>query len=138
MNSLDQDFYLRISTELYQKRLIGSGFEKIFTLGPNFRNEGIDDEHLPEYYQLEWYWAYADFRNNMKLVQEMFRFIATEVYGKTKFVKGDYHFDLADEWEEIDYVETIKTHLGVDILTADNQKMLEVVNKAGVRLGGKV
>ena len=138
MNSLDQDFYLRISTELYQKRLIGSGFEKIFTLGPNFRNEGIDDEHLPEYYQLEWYWAYADFRNNMKLVQEMFRFIATEVYGKTKFVKGDYHFDLADEWEEIDYVETIKTHLGVDILTADNQKMLEVVTKAGVRLGGKV
>ena len=71
MNALDQDFYLRISTELYQKRLIGGGFEKIYTLGPNFRNEGIDDEHLPEYYQLEWYWAYADYRDNMKLVKEL-------------------------------------------------------------------
>lgn len=57
---------------MYQKRLIGGGFEKIYTLGPNFRNEGIDDEHLPEYYQLEWYWAYADYRDNMRLVRNYF------------------------------------------------------------------
>ncbi|MEK9179719.1 MAG: amino acid--tRNA ligase-related protein [Patescibacteria group bacterium] len=68
-NDLDQDFYMRISTELYQKRLIGAGFEKIFTLAPNFRNEGTSDEHLQEYYQLEWYWAYANYEDNMKLVQ---------------------------------------------------------------------
>lgn len=62
-NALDQDFYLRISTELYQKRLIGAGFEKIYTFGPHFRNEGMDDEHLQEFYDIEWYWAYADYRD---------------------------------------------------------------------------
>ncbi|MBP7967539.1 lysine--tRNA ligase, partial [Candidatus Woesebacteria bacterium] len=77
-NALDQDFFLRISTELYQKRLIGAGFEKIFTLGPNFRNEGLSDEHLQEFYQIEWYWAYADYRNNMKFVTDLFRTIAQE------------------------------------------------------------
>ncbi|KKT65559.1 MAG: lysyl-tRNA synthetase, partial [Candidatus Collierbacteria bacterium GW2011_GWC2_44_30] len=79
MNAIDQDFFLRISTELYQKRLIGAGYEKIYTIGPNFRNEGMDDEHLPEYYQCEWYWAYADYRDNMELVKELYRYIAKEV-----------------------------------------------------------
>ena len=91
-NALNQDFYLRISTELYQKRLVGAGYEKIFVLGPNFRNEGIDDEHLQEYYQFEWYWAYADFRDNMQLVREMFLYIANELYGKTKFTTRGHTF----------------------------------------------
>lgn len=138
MNALDQDFYLRISTELYQKRLIGGGFEKIYTLGPNFRNEGIDEEHLPEYYQLEWYWAYADYRDNMKLVGEMFRHIAREVYGKTKFTRGEHSFDLADEWEEIDYRRALKDRLGIDVFADDKQKMLAVIKKSGVQLAGKV
>jgi lysyl-tRNA synthetase class 2 len=138
MNALDQDFYLRISTELYQKRLIGGGFEKIYTLGPNFRNEGIDDEHLPEYYQLEWYWAYADYRDNMKLVREMFRYIGGEVYGKTKFAKGGRTFDLSDEWEEIDYRQAIRDKLGIDVFGDGDKKMLEVITKAGVSLAGKV
>lgn len=138
MNALDQDFYLRISTELYQKRLIGGGFEKIYTLGPNFRNEGIDDEHLPEYYQLEWYWAYADYRDNMRLVKEMFRFIGLEVYGKTKFAKGEHSFDLADEWEEIDYADRIADRLGIDIFKDEDKKMAAAIAKAGVGLAGKV
>jgi len=138
MNALDQDFYLRISTELYQKRLIGGGFEKIYTLGPNFRNEGIDDEHLPEYYQLEWYWAYADYRDNMKLVKEMFRYIACEVYGKTDFAKGEQTFDLGDEWGEIDYRQAIAERLGVNIFKDDNKKMLDVITKSGIHLAGKV
>src|SRR3990167_4246603 len=115
MNALDQDFYLRISTELYQKRLIGGGFEKIYTLGPNFRNEGIDDEHLPEYYQLEWYWAYADYRDGMKLVRDMYRYVVKEVYGKTQFTSRGMTYDLADDWEEIDYAKTIKEKMDVDI-----------------------
>jgi lysyl-tRNA synthetase class 2 len=102
-NALDQDFYLRISTELYQKRLIGGGFEKIFTLGPNFRNEGLSDEHLQEFYQLEWYFAYADYKDNMNLVKNLFRYIAKEVYGKTKFQTRGHSFDLSDDWEEISY-----------------------------------
>ena len=84
-NALDQEFYLRISTELYQKRLIGAGFEKIYTFGPHFRNEGMDDEHLQEFYDIKWYWAYADYKDNMKLVRELFLEIAKKVYGKTEF-----------------------------------------------------
>jgi len=138
MNAIDQDFYLRISTELFQKRLIGAGFEKVYTLGPNFRNEGMDDEHLPEYYQLEWYWAYADYRDNMMLVKEMYQYIAKEVYGKTKFVSRGLEYDLADEWVELDYASTIKEKLGIDIFISEDRDMVETVKKHGVRLTGDV
>lgn len=137
-NALDQDFYLRISTELYLKRLVGGGFEKVFTIGPNFRNEGIDDEHLPEYYQVEWYWAYADYQDNMKLVQEMFRYIAKEVYGKTKFTKGEHTFDLADEWVELDYEKTIESKLGVNIFKASEAEMLKILKEHKVKLDGEI
>ncbi|KKU00533.1 MAG: lysyl-tRNA synthetase [Candidatus Collierbacteria bacterium GW2011_GWB2_45_17] len=138
MNAIDQGFFLRISTELFQKRLIGAGFEKIYTIGPNFRNEGMDDEHLPEYYQCEWYWAYADYRDNMELVKDLFRYIAKEVYGKTKFVSRGMEYDLADEWKEIDYVEIIKEKLGIDIFKSTDKEMLEVIKKNGVVLTGTI
>jgi lysyl-tRNA synthetase class 2 len=137
-NALDEDFYLRISTELYQKRLIGAGFEKIYTLGPNFRNEGIDDEHLQEYYQVEWYWAYANYRDNMNLVRDMFRFIAQEVYGKTKFESKGHTFDLADEWQEIDYVSIIKEKFNLDIFDSSDEEILKVVKDSGIALEGTI
>lgn len=137
-NALDEKFYLRISTELYQKRLISGGFEKIYTLAPNFRNEGIDDEHLQEFYQLEWYWAYADYRDNMKLVKNMFRHVAKEVYGTTIFTRGEHTFNLADEWEELDYTTIILDKLGVDIFHDSMKKMAAVLMKNGVRLDGQV
>ena len=137
-NALDQNFYLRISTELYLKRLVGGGFDKVYTIGPNFRNEGIDDEHLPEYYQVEWYWAYANYRDNMTMLIEMFRYIAKEVYGRTKFTKGDHTFDLADEWTEIDYHQTIKDKLGIDIFASSDDQMFQIVKKHGVKLDGAI
>jgi len=138
MNALDQDYFLRISTELFQKRLMGAGFEKVFTLAPNFRNEGMDDEHLPEYYQCEWYWAYADYRDNMKLTRDLYRYVARQVYSKTKFESRGMTYDLADEWEEIDYVEIIKEKLGIDIFNASDEEMLAVVKKNGVVLTGGI
>lgn len=137
-NALDETFYLRISTELYQKRLLGGGFEKIYTLAPNFRNEGIDDEHLQEYYQLEWYWAYADFRDNMTLTRDLFRALASGVYGTTKFTRQEHTFDLADEWEEIDYSTVILNKLGIDIFSDSESQMAKVLMKHGVKLDGKV
>lgn len=134
MNALDQDFFLRISTELYQKRLIGGGFEKIFTIGPNFRNEGLSDEHLPEYYQIEWYWAFADYRDNMALVEEMFKFIADKVYGKTVFTKNEHTFDLSHTWEEISYPDIIKERLGVDIFTDSDETLQAKVQELGIKL----
>lgn len=137
-NALDQDFYLRISTELYQKRLIGAGYEKIYTLGPNFRNEGIDDEHLQEYYALEWYWAYADFRDNMKLVKDLITHIAQEVYGKTEFSTRGHTFNLADEWEELDYTTLIKEKYDIDIFNDSDEKIQEVIEKNDIELDGDI
>ncbi len=138
MNSIDQDFFLRISTELYQKRLIGAGYEKVFTLGPNFRNEGMDDEHMPEYYQCEWYWAFADYKNNMELVRDLYRHLATEIYGTTVFETRGYKFDLAEDWREIDYVSSIKEKTGVDVFADDEEKMKKAVSENGVKLTGEV
>jgi len=138
MNAIDQDYFLRISTELYQKRLIGAGFEKIYTLAPNFRNEGMDDEHLPEYYSLEWYWAFADYRDNMQLCRELFRYLAKKVYGKTKFVSRGIEFDLADDWKEIDYLKVIKEKIGIDIVSSSEAEMIEAIKKAGVKLTGEI
>lgn len=137
-NELDQDFYLRISTELYQKRLIGAGFEKVYTFGPNFRNEGLSDEHLQEYYQIEWYWAYASYEDNMKLTQDLFRHLAQEVYGKTKFTSRGHTFDLADEWERIDYVKIIDETFRVNIFTSPEKEMQEILSEKGVELTGIV
>ena len=137
-NALDQDFYLRISTELYQKRLIGGGYEKIFTLGPNFRNEGMDDEHLQEYYQLEWYWAYANYKDNMDLVRRLFIDIAQKVYGKTKFTTRGHTFDLADEWSEIDYTESIKKRFGIDIFKDSDDRLLEVIKENNIELDADI
>lgn len=137
-NDLGLNLYMRISTELYQKRLIGGGFEKIFTLGPNFRNEGVDDEHVQEYTALEWYWAYADYKDNMKLTADLLQFIALKVYGKTKFTTRGLTFDLSDEWKEIDYYEIIRERFGIDIFKDDESKMLEVLKKEGVKLPGVI
>ena len=137
-NALDQDFYLRISTELYQKRLIGAGYEKIFALGPNFRNEGMDDEHLQEYYQFEWYWAYATYEDNMELVRRLFLEIADKVYGKTKFETRGHTFDLADEWKEIDYVETMKEKYNIDVFNSTDEEILKVVKENNIELDGDI
>jgi lysyl-tRNA synthetase class 2 len=131
---LGQDFFLRISTELYQKRLIGGGFEKVFTLGPNFRNEGMSDEHYQEYYQLEWYWAYADYRDNMELVKELIKDISQKVYGKTKFTTRGYSFDLNDEWQIIDYQKIIKEKFNIDIFTSSEAEMKKILDENNINL----
>ncbi len=138
MNALDQEFFLRISTELYQKRLIGGGFEKIFTVGPNFRNEGLSDEHLTEYTQVEWYWAYADYEQNMQLVEEMFKHIAQQVYGQSTFTTRGHTFDLNQTWERISYPDVIKEKLGIDIFEDSEEKMLAVIKDHQVELSGAI
>ncbi len=138
MNALNQDFFLRISTELYQKRLVGGMFEKIYTFGPNFRNEGLSDEHLPEYYQVEWYWAYADYNDNMALVEEMFKYIAEKVYGRFEFSTRGHTFNLNQQWERISYPDIIQERYGVDIFETPDSDIAKIVRKAGVKLDGAI
>jgi len=123
-NALDLDVYLRISPELWLKRLMVAGYPKVFEIGRIFRNEGMDAEHLQDYTQMEFYWAYADYNDGMKLVEEMYKKIAKEVFGTLKFKIKEFDVDLGKKWETYDFVEMIKKMTGVDILKS-NEKEIE-------------
>lgn len=118
MDALDQDFYLRISHELPLKRLLGAGFEKVYDIGPRFRNENYSDEHLPEHVAIEFYWAYADWRMGMKFMTDMIRSVLQTTFGTLQFKVGTFDIDLSKDWEEWDYVETIQNRYSIDPLTA--------------------
>ncbi len=128
-NALDIDLYLRISMgELWQKRLMVAGFSKTFEIGRQFRNEGIDREHLQDYTQMEFYWAYENYEASMKLVEELYKDVAKKTFGKLEFEINGHKVDLSEKWEKIDYVESIKKHSGIDISKAslsDMQKKLK-------------
>jgi lysyl-tRNA synthetase class 2 len=114
MDALDNDFYLRISHELPLKRLLGGGFEKVYDIGPRFRNENYSDEHLPEHVAMEWYWAYADWRDGMQFMTDMYRYVLKETFGTLQFKLGEFDVDLEKEWEEWDYADTISSRYGID------------------------
>jgi lysyl-tRNA synthetase class 2 len=126
MDALDQDFYLRISHELPLKRLIGAGFEKVYDIGPRFRNENYSDEHLPEHVAMEWYWAYADWQDGMQFMEGMYKFVLQETFGTLKFSVNGMQVDMSKEWERWDYAEVIKKHYGIDVVNCS----LEQVKKA--------
>ncbi len=115
MDALDQDFYLRISHELPLKRLLGAGFEKVYDLGPRFRNEGYTDEHLPEHVAMEWYWAYANWQDGMKFMEEMYRYVLNETFGTLKFNVRGFDIDMSKPWGVLDYADVIKKHYGIDV-----------------------
>lgn len=118
-NALDIDLFLRISMgELWQKRLMVAGFEKTFEIGRQFRNEGIDREHLQDYSQMEFYWAYANYEDSMKLVEEMYKKVIEKTFGTLSFDIGEHKVDFAGSWKKIDYVKTILDETGVDVSKA--------------------
>lgn len=133
-NALDIDVYLRISMgELWQKRLMVAGFEKTFEIGRQFRNEGMSPEHLQDYTQMEFYWAYADFNDGMKLTEEMYKFVAKKTFGTLQFTIGEHEVDLSKSWERYDYRETVMKHTGIDVLTATIDDVEEKLKELGVK-----
>lgn len=121
MDALDQDFYLRISHELPLKRLLGAGFERVYDIGPRFRNENYSDEHLPEHIAMEWYAAYWNWRDGMKFMTDLYRHVLQTTFGTLQFhLERDgktFDVDLSKEWEEWDYVQVIKDRYGIDPLS---------------------
>src|SRR5690606_38798223 len=115
MDALDHDFYLRISHELPLKRLIGAGFEKVYDIGPRFRNENYSDEHLPEHVAMEWYWAYADWEKCMEMQEEMFRFVLEKTFGTLQFNLEGREVDMSKPWERWDYAGVIRDHYGLEV-----------------------
>jgi lysyl-tRNA synthetase class 2 len=118
-NDFDLDVFMRISVgELWQKRLMASGFPKTFEIGRVYRNEGSSPEHMQEFTNMEFYWSYADYEDGMKLVVKLYRRLATEVFGTTKFRYREHEFDLAQDWAKIDYAGEIRKQTDIDISAA--------------------
>ena len=131
-NALDIDVYMRISAgELWQKVLLVAGFPKVFEVGRIFRNEGQSREHAQDYTQLEFYQAYSDYREGMRMITEMYRHIVKEVYGKYSFEINGMAVDLADEWMVIDYSTILREKYGIDPINCSEEEAINAAREAG-------
>lgn len=113
-NALNIDMFLRIATELYLKRLIVGGFEKVYEIGKNFRNEGVSIRHNPEFTMIELYEAYADYNDMMELTENMMAFICEKLHGTTKIIYQDTEIDFTPPWRRITMVDAVREYAGVD------------------------
>lgn len=129
-NALDMELYLRIATELYLKRLIVGGFEKVYEIGKDFRNEGISIKHNPEFTMIELYQAYADYEDMMKLMEDMVAHIAKEVLGTTKVNYQGVEIDLTPPWKRMTMVEAVKQYTDIDFnLIESDEEAREIARK---------
>ena len=132
-NALDSDLYLKISDELYLKRLIVGGFEKVYEIDHNFRNEGIDRTHNPEFSMMECYAAYWDYNDMMRLTEEIYETIAQEVYGSTTIMWGEHTIELKAPWRRLTMKDSIKEYLKVDVDQLSDKELLAEIKKHGLQ-----
>ena len=133
-NTLDMDLYLRIADELYLKRLIVGGFDRVYEISKDFRNEGIDKTHNPEFTMLELYVAYKDYEWMMSFVEKMVEDVATKVLGKTEFEISGTKINFKGPWIRLSMVESIKENTGIDILVTTMEELKSSLKKYGVEL----
>jgi len=122
-NALDRDFYLRISLELPLKKMLVAGYEKVFEIGRIFRNEGIDAEHLQDYTQMEFYWAYGEFDKLMDFTEKMYQFVIKETFGTLKFERDGQVIDWSRTWPKLEYLDLFKKYTNIDLLTASDEAL---------------
>lgn len=134
-NALDIDLHLRISLELWLKRLLVAGYPKVFEIGRIFRNEGQSREHLQDYTQLETYEAFSDMRKGMEFTKELYRYIVNEVYGRYTFQIADHTVDFAEEWPLIDFCEVIEKEYGINPATCTEKEAIQAARDAKAELG---
>lgn len=134
INALGEEVFLRISHELPLKRLIGAGFEKVYDIGPRFRNEGITDEHLPEHTAMEWYAAYWDWQDGRKFMEKMYAYVAQETWGKTKFEVRGFEVDFEKSWETIDYAKIIADRYGIDVFGSSLEEIKKAIKDNGLEI----
>ncbi len=137
-NDFDIDVYLRISVgELWQKRLMAAGFPKTFEIGRVYRNEGTSPEHLQEFTNLEFYAAYMDYRQGIKLTEELIKEAAQKTFGTLSFSSKGFNFNLEGEWPIIEYVPTVFKMTGIDVLSASEKQLQEKLRELKVEYIGK-
>lgn len=132
INAFDMDMYLRISLELPLKRLIVAGFEKVYELGRVFRNEGVDRQHNPDFTLLEFYWAYVNYKDLMKLTEEMFVYLLNNLFGKTKIIYEEREIDFKTPWPRIEYSKLVKKYTKLDIETLNRDSLFKEAKKLGL------
>ena len=136
-NDFDLPVFMRICVgELWQKRLMASGFPKTFEIGRAYRNEGSSPDHLQEFTNCEFYMAYANYEDGMRLVQELYRTIAREVFGTTTFTTRGHTFDLDDEWKHISYRDEILSQTGIDIELVSDEDIMRKLEELHVKYDG--
>ncbi len=132
-NALDEDVKLRISLELYLKRLIVGGMERVYEIGRVFRNEGLDTRHNPEFTLMELYQAYTDYNGMMDLTENMFRHVAQEVCGTTTITYGGVEIDLGSPFKRVTMIDAVKEYAGVDFdLIKDTEEAKKIADEKGV------
>jgi lysyl-tRNA synthetase class 2 len=133
--ALDMDVYLRIAPELYLKRLVVGGFEKVFEIGRLFRNEGMSPRHNPEFTTLELYQAYADYRDIMELVEDLVAGLAADLLGTTSLIYQGRPLDLAPPWRRATLTELVAEHTGLDVsVRTPRETLFELAREAGVEV----
>lgn len=134
-NTLDLDMYLRIANELYLKRLIVGGFDKVYEMGRMFRNEGMDIKHNPEFTNIELYAAYEDYNDMMDLTEDLFRTVAQNVLGKTVITYQGVEIDLGTKWKRISMIDSIKEVTGIDFNTIEtDEQAIEIAKQKNVEI----
>jgi lysyl-tRNA synthetase class 2 len=131
-NALDIDLYLRIAPELYLKRLIVGGFEKVFEIGRQFRNEGIDWSHNPEFTSLEFYWAYQDYHGLMEFTERLVTRVVQEVNGSLQLAHGEGTIDFSAPWPRKTFRAAIKEGCGIDIVGLSRDELVAAMKKLGI------
>jgi len=138
LNAQNLDLYLRISPELYLKRLLVGGFEKVYELGTCFRNEGIDRAHNPDFTMLEFYWAYADYKELMKFTEEMITSLLKKLFKKTQIEYDGKKLNFKTPWPRIEYAELFKKYTNINLDEINEEALREKAEKLGVQAkGGK-
>ncbi|RLF03803.1 MAG: lysine--tRNA ligase [Thermoprotei archaeon] len=134
LNALHLDLYLRIAPELYLKRLLVGGFEKVYEIGKCFRNEGIDRQHNPDFTILEFYWAYADYQQLMKLTERMFKGLLKKLFGKLKIEYEGKEIDFTPPWPRIEFFQIFRKYTHIDLDKVDLKELKEKAKKLGVKV----
>lgn len=135
INSFDMDVFLRISPELFLKRLLVGGFDKVYEIGKCFRNEGVDKQHNPDFTMLEFYWAYADYKDLMKMTEEMFAAILEKILGKSDLEYQGQKIDFSLPWARIEFADLLKKHTGIDYWDLNRDSLLKKAQELGVEFG---
>ena len=138
MDALNEDYYLRISHELPLKRLIGGGYERVFDIGPRFRNENYSDEHLPEHVAFESYAAYQDYTQAMDMYERQMKEVAQATWGKLQFKIGAFDVNLDQKWPVVKYADIMREKFNVDVFKPDFDQLKSILADHKVKLDGEV